>query len=100
MGEQVDKPQVRFVQFPIDGNKLSDVEFEAGDVITLHAEDGHRLAGKFTPLQRASDGRWWMEFSVPGSEGDLVAIGKCLVGIRGRLERPIRLARILTMRVD
>lgn len=100
LGEQVKEPQVRFIQFPIDGNELSDVEFGAGGEVTLRAEDGRRVAGKFTPLHRASDDRWWMEFSVPDSVGDLIVTGKCLVDIRGRLERPVRLTEIVTMRVD
>lgn len=100
LGGEKDEPQIRFIQFPVDGSKLTDVEFGVGGTITLHAEDDRKVVGEFTPLHKILDDRWWMNFSVPGSDGDMIAIGKCLVDVGGSLERPIRLTEILTTRVD
>jgi len=100
MEEKQEDPQAQFVQFPVNGDGLSDVEFAADGTIMISAGVDRRVVGKFAPLKRSLDEHGWMEFSVPGPAGEVIAVGKCLADVRGRLERPIRLTRIITMRVD
>ncbi|MCF8708329.1 hypothetical protein [Rhizorhapis sp. SPR117] len=95
-----EKPQVRMIQLPVDGKSISGMEFNADRSITIHGQPGGQVIGKFSSIKRALDDRMWMEFSIPSSSDELNVVGTCIADVRGRLDRPVRLTRITTMRVD
>jgi hypothetical protein len=91
--------QASLNQFPVDASRIASVEFEGGATITIR-DSRRNILGLFSPIKNLVGGARWAEFASPGLNGDLVAHGKCLGNIAGRVERPIILTRVQTFRID
>ncbi len=94
--------QVYLRQIPVDGNKIDYLEFNTDFGITIVAKDSKKILGRFAYLNGAST--WgsgvWMKFSIPLENGEMKDLGTCFGTIRGRMERPIKMTKIETFRVD
>lgn len=95
--------QVLFQQIPVDGDEIGHVEFAQDGAITIFSKNGKKALGRFSFVSRAATGSadaMWMTFSIPLVSGEFAPIGNCFGSITGRVERPVRMNKTYTIRID